>query len=116
MWCGVRSVSVKLTLFGVRRHLLHESDEVEQELRVVAGQFQIVAIFPEDKSKRLQKVKQTRRHHLSPLDLHKENSGKRRKLEASMKHSSVQGYVNITLMNRGKKKRKEKKRALRESL
>jgi hypothetical protein len=35
-----------LTLFGVWRHLLHESDEVEQELGVVAGQLQLVAVFP----------------------------------------------------------------------
>lgn len=36
----------KLTLFGVWRHFFHESDEVEQELGVVVGQFQIIAILP----------------------------------------------------------------------
>lgn len=38
----------KLTLFGVWRHFFHESDEVEQELGVVVGQFQIIAILPGD--------------------------------------------------------------------
>lgn len=39
---------MKLTLFGVWSHLLHERDEVEQELRIVVGQFQIVAVLPEN--------------------------------------------------------------------
>lgn len=37
-----------LTLFGVRSHLLHESDEVEQEVSVVVGELQLIAVFPED--------------------------------------------------------------------
>lgn len=41
----------KLTLFGVWRHLFHESDEVEQELGVVVGQFQIIAILPGEQTK-----------------------------------------------------------------
>lgn len=40
----------KLTLFRVRRHLLHESNEVEQELRVVVGQFQIIAVLPDEQT------------------------------------------------------------------
>lgn len=43
----------KLTLFGVRRHLFHESDEVEQELGVVVGQFQIIAILPGKQTRHL---------------------------------------------------------------
>lgn len=43
---------MKLTLFGVRCHLLHESDEVEQELGVVVGQLQIIAVLPEEQKKR----------------------------------------------------------------
>lgn len=35
-----------VTLFGVRRDFLHQSDEVEQELGVVAGKLQIFAVFP----------------------------------------------------------------------
>lgn len=38
---------IKLTLFGVRCHLFHESNEVEQELSVVVGQLQIIAVLPE---------------------------------------------------------------------
>lgn len=41
----------KLTLFGVWRHLFHESDEVEQELGVVVGQFQIIAILPGEQTR-----------------------------------------------------------------
>lgn len=35
-------------MFGVRSHLLHESDEVEQEVSVVVGELQLIAVFPED--------------------------------------------------------------------
>lgn len=38
----------RLTLFGVWRDFLHESDEVEQELGVVGRQLQIFAVFPEE--------------------------------------------------------------------
>lgn len=48
---------MKLTLFGVRCHLLHESNEVEQELSVVVGQFQIIAVLPEEQTKYYRKVK-----------------------------------------------------------
>lgn len=41
---------ILLTLFRVRRHLLHESYEVEQELCVVVGQLQIVAVLPEEQT------------------------------------------------------------------
>lgn len=40
-----------LTLFGVWRHLLHEGNEVEQELGVIVGQFQIIAVLPEEEQK-----------------------------------------------------------------
>lgn len=40
-----------LTLFGVWRHFLHEGNEVEQELGVVVGQFQIIAVLPEEEEK-----------------------------------------------------------------
>lgn len=43
----------KLTLFGVWCHLLHECDEVEQELCVVVGQLQIIAVLPEKQGKAL---------------------------------------------------------------
>lgn len=36
-----------LTVLGVWRHFLHQADEVEQELGVVVGQFQIIAVLPE---------------------------------------------------------------------
>lgn len=42
---------MKLTLFGVRCHLLHESNEVEQELSVVVGQVQIIAVLPEKQTR-----------------------------------------------------------------
>lgn len=48
----------KPTLFGVWRHLFHESDEVEQELGVVVGQFQIIAILPGEQTRHLH-VKKT---------------------------------------------------------
>ena len=35
-----------LTLFGVRCDFLHQRDEVVQELRVVVGQLQVLAVFP----------------------------------------------------------------------
>lgn len=40
--------AMKLTLFGIWRHLLHEGNEVEEELCVVVGQFQIIAVLPEE--------------------------------------------------------------------
>lgn len=43
--------SVRLTLFGVGSDLLHQSDEVEQELRVVVGQLQVFAVFPEENTR-----------------------------------------------------------------
>lgn len=43
----------RLTLFGVGRHFLHEGDEVEQELGVVVGQFQIIAVLPEEEEEPL---------------------------------------------------------------
>lgn len=42
-----------LTLFRVRCHLLHESNEVEQELSVVVGQFQVIAVLPEEQTFKL---------------------------------------------------------------
>jgi len=42
---------MKLTLFGVRCNLLHESDVVEQELSVVVGQFKIIAVLPKEQAK-----------------------------------------------------------------
>lgn len=45
-------------MFGVWRHLFHESDEVEQELGVVVGQFQIIAILPGEQTRHLH-VKKT---------------------------------------------------------
>lgn len=44
---------MKLTLFGIWRHLLHEGNEVEEELCVVVGQFQIIAVLPEEHRKSL---------------------------------------------------------------
>lgn len=40
-----------LTVLGVWRHFLHQADEVEQELGVVVGQFQIIAVLPEREEK-----------------------------------------------------------------
>lgn len=48
---------MKLTLFGVRCHLLHEGNEVEQELSVVVGQFQIIAVLSEVQTRHFKKVK-----------------------------------------------------------
>lgn len=48
---------MKPTLFGVRCHLLHESNEVEQELSVVVGQFQIIAVLPGEQTRHFKKVK-----------------------------------------------------------
>lgn len=48
---------MKLTLFRVRCHLLHERDEVEQELCVVVGQLQIIAVLPENQGKALKPLK-----------------------------------------------------------
>lgn len=42
---------LQLTLLGVRRHFLHEGDEVEQKFCVVAWQLQVIAIFPKKKKK-----------------------------------------------------------------
>lgn len=44
---------MKLTLLRVGCHLLHESNKVEQELCVVVGQFQIIAVLPEDQTRHL---------------------------------------------------------------
>lgn len=43
--------SVRLTLFGVGCDLLHQSNEVEQELRVVVGQLQVFAVFPKENTR-----------------------------------------------------------------
>lgn len=58
---GLNEIKRKLTLFGVWRHLFHESDEVKQELGVVVGQFQIIAILP---------GKQTRHLHVKKNSCH----------------------------------------------
>lgn len=49
---------MKLTLFGVRCHLLHESNEVEQELSVVVGQFQLIAVLPEEQTRHFNSEKE----------------------------------------------------------
>lgn len=55
---------MKLTLFGVRCHLLHESDEVEQELGVVVGQLQIIAVLPEEQKKSFNAEKRVKNIHV----------------------------------------------------
>lgn len=67
-WILKRGVTKrKLTLFGVWRHLFHERDEVEQELGVVVGQFQIIAILPGEQTRHLQVKKKQPCHATSSL-------------------------------------------------
>lgn len=55
---------MKLTLFGVWRHLLHESNEVEQELSVVVGKFQIIAVLPEEQTWCFNSEKEAKNKHI----------------------------------------------------
>ena len=55
---------MKLTLFGVRCHFLHESNEVEQELSVVVGQFQIIAVLPEEEIKHFNTEKEAKNKYV----------------------------------------------------